>query len=179
MLTRGTFGNIRLKNLLVPGVEGGVTVHFPDGARLPIYEAALRYQDEGVPTIVLAGREYGSGSSRDWAAKGPRLLGVRAVLAESLERIHRSNLIGMGLLPLEFLPGQSAASLGLTGSERFSLHGLGDLEPRSTRIVEVEADDGRTFSFEARVRIDTPVELDYFRSGGILQMVLRQMMRTD
>jgi aconitate hydratase len=179
VLTRGTFGNIRLKNLLVPGVEGGVTVHFPDGARLPIYEAALRYQDEGVPTIVLAGREYGSGSSRDWAAKGPRLLGVRAVLAESLERIHRSNLVGMGLLPLEFLPGQSAASLGLTGSERFSLHGLEDLEPRSTRTVEVEADDGRSLSFEVRVRIDTPVELDYFRSGGILQMVLRQMMRQD
>ena len=179
VLTRGTFGNIRLKNLLVPGVEGGVTVHFPDGARLPIYEAALRYQDAGVPTIVLAGREYGSGSSRDWAAKGPRLLGVRAVLAESLERIHRSNLVGMGLLPLEFLPGQSAASLGLTGSERFSLHGLEDLEPRSTRTVEVEADDGRSLSFEVRVRIDTPVELDYFRSGGILQMVLRQMMRRD
>ena len=179
VLTRGTFGNIRLKNLLVPGVEGGLTLHFPDGERLSIYDAALRYQDEEVPTIVLAGREYGSGSSRDWAAKGPRLLGVRAVLAESLERIHRSNLIGMGLLPLEFLPGHSAASLGLTGSELFSLRRLEDLEPRSTRTVEVEADDGRTFSFEVRVRIDTPVELDYYRSGGILQMVLRQMMRKD
>jgi aconitate hydratase len=179
VLTRGTFGNIRLKNLLVPGVEGGLTLHFPNGERLSIYDAALRYQAEGVPTIILAGREYGSGSSRDWAAKGPRLLGVRAVLAESLERIHRSNLIGMGLLPLEFLPGQSAASLGLTGNERFSLRGLKDLEPRSTQTVEVEADHGRTLSFEVRVRIDTPVELDYFRSGGILQMVLRQMMRKD
>ena len=177
VMTRGTFGNIRIKNLLVPGVEGGVTVHSPDGQRLPIYDASLRYREEGVPLIVLAGREYGSGSSRDWAAKGPRLLGVRAVIAETLERIHRSNLVGMGLLPLEFLPGQSAASLGLTGRERYTLRGLAGVTPRSTLTVQVESDDGKTSTFEARVRIDTPTELDYYLNGGILQTVLRQMMR--
>jgi aconitate hydratase len=177
VMTRGTFGNIHLKNLLVPGSEGGVTVHLPDGERMPIYEAAQRYRQEGVPLIVLAGKEYGSGSSRDWAAKGPLLLGVRAVIAESLERIHRTNLIGMGILPLEYMPGQSPAGLGLTGAERFRLRGLAALSPRSTLSVEADGDDGHKLTFEARVRIDTPVELEYYRNGGILQTVLRQMMR--
>jgi aconitate hydratase len=137
----------------------------------------MRYREEGVPLIVLAGREYGSGSSRDWAAKGPRLLGVLAVIAESLERIHRSNLIGMGILPLEFLPGQSAASLGLTGRERFTLRGLQDLRPRSRLTVAVESDEGAKSAFDVLVRIDTPVELEYYVNGGILQTVMRQMMR--
>jgi aconitate hydratase len=170
VMMRGTFANIRLRNLLAPGTEGGVTLHLPDGEHMTIYEAAMRYAEEGVPLVVLAGREYGSGSSRDWAAKGTRLLGVRAVVAQSFERIHRSNLVGMGVLPLQFPEGESVESLGLTGRETFSISGLGD---GSARAVTVRADDAE---FEARVRIDTPKEVEYYRHGGILPFVLRQLL---
>jgi aconitate hydratase len=171
VMIRGTFGNIRLRNHLAPGTEGGVTRHLPEGDAASIYEAAERYRGEGVPLVVLAGKEYGSGSSRDWAAKGTALLGVRAVLAESYERIHRSNLVGMGVLPLE-LPG-SVESLGLTGAETFTIRGIegGDLLGAT---LTVEADD-RTF--EVRCRIDTPTEAEYYRHGGILPYVLRQLAR--
>jgi aconitate hydratase len=180
VMTRGTFGNIRLKNLLVPGVEGGQTIHLPDGAQMSIYDAALRYQDEDVPLIVLAGKEYGSGSSRDWAAKGTRLLGVRAVLTESYERIHRSNLIGMGVLPLEFAPGEGIEGLGLTGRETFGISGLASMEaPNASVTVTARDNDGKTREFAARVRIDTPSELEIYRNGGILHMVLRQMLATS
>jgi len=174
VMIRGTFANIRLRNRLAPGTEGGVTLHLPDGEQTTIYEAAMRYQEEHVPLLVLAGKEYGSGSSRDWAAKGPRLLGVRAVIAASYERIHRSNLVGMGILPLEFLPGDSVDSLGLSGHETFDVTGL---EARASggefpREVAVRADG---MEFRARVRIDTPNEEEYYRHGGILQYVLRQL----
>jgi aconitate hydratase len=174
VMMRGTFANIRLRNLLVPGIEGGVTAHLPDGAQMSIYDAAMRYQQEHTPLIVLAGREYGTGSSRDWAAKGTMLLGVRAVIAESFERIHRSNLIGMGVLPLQFPEGQNAQSLGLSGREVFDITGL---DGGNARTVEVKATaaDGKSQRFEARVRIDTPKEREYFRHGGILQYVLRQL----
>ena len=180
VMVRGTFGNIRLKNLLVPGVEGGVTLHFPDGQRATIFEAAERYRAEGVPLIVLAGREYGTGSSRDWAAKGAVLLGVRAVIAESFERIHRSNLVGMGVLPLEFMPGETAATLGLTGHEVFSISDLaGGLSPSAKLAVHAARPNGGAVDFHVRARIDTPVELEYFRNGGILQSVLRSILRTS
>jgi aconitate hydratase A / 2-methylisocitrate dehydratase len=174
-MMRGTFANIRLRNLLAPGTEGGVTLHLPDGAEMSIYDAAVRYAEEGVPLVVIGGKEYGSGSSRDWAAKGTRLLGVRAVIAESFERIHRSNLIGMGVLPLQLPDGESAASLGLDAREPVAIEGFaeplnaGDL-PRDCRVRVGEQ------SFDARVRIDTPKEADYFRHGGILQYVLRQLL---
>jgi aconitate hydratase len=174
VMVRGTFANIRLRNQLAPGTEGGVTRHLPDGEQLPIYDAAIRYASDGVPLIVLAGKEYGSGSSRDWAAKGTVLLGVRAVLAESFERIHRSNLIGMGVLPLQFQEGDSAASLGLSGEESFEITGLeaaGEGE-RLPEQLSVAADDKR---FAVRVRIDTPKEEAYYRHGGILPYVLRQL----
>ncbi len=174
VMMRGTFANIRLRNLLVPGVEGGVTVHLPDGAQMSIYDAAMRYKQEGVPLIVLAGREYGTGSSRDWAAKGTMLLGVKAVIADSFERIHRSNLIGMGVAPLQFLPGQNAGSLGLTGRELFDIAGLSALEAREVRVTATPA-QGKPIEFRARLRIDTPKEREYFRHGGILQYVLRQL----
>ncbi len=180
VMVRGTFANVRLRNQLLPGVEGGVTVHLPQGEQTTIFEAAERYRADGVPLIVLAGNEYGSGSSRDWAAKGPRLLGVRAVIAQSYERIHRSNLIGMGILPLQFRTGDSAASLGLTGRERFSIEGiraLGDGAAPEELDVHATADDGSATTFKARVRIDTPMELAYYRHGGILQYVLRQLAR--
>jgi aconitate hydratase len=174
VMMRGTFANIRLRNQLAPGTEGGVTVYLGDesGEQLPIYDAAVRYQQEGIPLVVLAGKEYGSGSSRDWAAKGTRLLGVRAVIAESFERIHRSNLVGVGVLPLQFEDGQSAASLGLTGRERFSISGLAGAE-EVPRKLTVKADDRE---FTVTVRIDTPKEQRYFRNGGILQFVLRQLL---
>jgi aconitate hydratase len=179
VMVRGTFANIRLKNLMVPGVEGGVTVHLPSGARMDIYDAAERYKAEGVPLLVIAGKEYGSGSSRDWAAKGTLLLGVRAVLAESYERIHRSNLVGMGVLPLQFLPGQNAESLGLTGHEVLGIGGLtGALTPRQQVTVEVERPDGTRSSFAAVARLDTPVEINYYRNGGILPTVLRKLLRS-
>jgi aconitate hydratase len=178
VMVRGTFANVRLRNRLAPGTEGGVTTHLPSGEILSIYDAAMRYQAEGVPLLVLAGKEYGSGSSRDWAAKGPRLLGVRAVLAESFERIHRSNLVGMGILPLQFPAGQSAASLGLTGREVFDVLGVeaavaaGGRERASVRVV-ARGDDGRRVEFDALVRIDTPQEAAYYRHGDILTCVLR------
>jgi aconitate hydratase len=172
VMMRGTFANIRLRNLLAAGTEGGVTLHLPDEEQMPIYDAAMRYLEEDTPLVVLAGKEYGSGSSRDWAAKGTRLLGVRAVIAESFERIHRSNLVGMGVLPLQFKDSDSVQSLGLTGREVFTVRGLadGDSIPRE---VTVKADDKE---FTATARIDTPKEQRYFRHGGILQFVLRQLL---
>jgi aconitate hydratase len=177
VMTRGTFANIRIRNQLAPGSEGGYTRHLPDGEQTTIYEAALQYQEEGVPLIVLAGGEYGTGSSRDWAAKGTHLLGVRAVIAASYERIHRSNLVGMGVLPLEFTDGATWQSLGLTGEETFDIAGLDEsLAPGSILTVTAQPDDGDAITFEAKVRIDTPVELDYYRNGGILQTVLRKLL---
>ncbi len=180
VMTRGTFANIRIKNLLLPGVEGGETLHLPDRARMPIFEAARRYREEGIPLLVLAGKEYGAGSSRDWAAKGTALLGVKAVLAESFERIHRSNLVGMGVLPLEFLPGQGSEALGLAGDETFDVLGVAEiLKPGSLVQLRATRPDQSASDFQARVRIDTPIELDYYRNGGILHMVLRQMLQAS
>ena len=174
VMMRGTFANIRLRNLLAPGTEGGVTLHQPSAEQMSIYDAAMRYRDENVPLLVFAGKEYGSGSSRDWAAKGPRLLGVRAVVAESYERIHRTNLVCMGILPLQYKDGDSAASLGLSGKEVFAIEGLGDGSAAEVTVRAV-ADDGSEISFQARVRIDTPQEIEYYRHGGILHYVLRQL----
>jgi len=174
VMMRGTFANIRLHNLLVPGVEGGVTVHVPSGEQLSIYDAAMRYKAEGTPLMILAGKEYGTGSSRDWAAKGTMLLGVKAVIAESFERIHRSNLIGMGILPLQFLPDQNAGSLGLTGKETYEIIGLDNAGAHAVRVKAVAADHS-VKEFQARVRIDTPKEREYYRHGGILHYVLRQL----
>ncbi len=177
VMVRGTLANIRLKNLMVPGVEGGFTAHIPDGERMTIFDASERYRKEGVPLIVIAGKEYGSGSSRDWAAKGVQLLGVRAVIAESLERIHRSNLIGMGVLALEFKAGENRQKLGLTGQEVFSISGLkAGIKPRQTVKVRAES-GGKTIEFEATLRVDTPEEVEYIRHGGILPFVLREMIR--
>ena len=175
VMMRGTFANIRLRNQLLPGVEGGMTVHLPSGEQTSIYDAAMRYKSEGTPLLILAGKEYGTGSSRDWAAKGTMLLGVRAVIAESFERIHRSNLIGMGVAPLQFLPGESAASLGLTGREVFEISGLASNQAREVTVKAVPADGAGPIAFKARVRIDTPKEREYYRHGGILQFVLRQL----
>ena len=178
VMMRGTFANIRIRNSLAPGTEGGVTVYLPSGEQMSIYDAAMRYVDEGVPSIVIAGAEYGSGSSRDWAAKGPLLLGVRAVLVESFERIHRSNLVGMGVLPLEFVDGENAESLGLTGREVYDIAGLSDdLQPLQDVTVTATDEDGNVKSFSATVRIDTPVEIDYYRNGGILHTVLRGFLK--
>jgi aconitate hydratase len=174
VMMRGTFANIRLRNLMVPGVEGGVTMHLPDNEQMSIYDAAMRYKQEGRPLVVIAGREYGTGSSRDWAAKGTMLLGVKAVIAESFERIHRSNLIGMGVLPLQFLPGQNAQSLGLTGREVFDITGLTTGDAKNVQVTATPP-EGKAISFVARVRIDTPKEREYYRHGGILQYVLRQL----
>ncbi|MGA9722832.1 MAG: aconitate hydratase AcnA [Candidatus Binatus sp.] len=177
VMVRGTFANIRLKNLMVPGVEGGFTAHIPDGERMTIFDASERYRKEGVPLVVIAGKEYGSGSSRDWAAKGVQLLGVRTVIAESLERIHRSNLIGMGVLALEFKAGENRQKLGLTGQEVFSITGLkAGIKPRQTVKVRAES-GGKTIEFEATLRVDTPEEVEYIRHGGILPFVLREMTR--
>jgi aconitate hydratase len=178
VMMRGTFGNIRLKNFLVPGTEGPVTIHLPGGERMSIYDAAMRYQQAGIPLIVIAGKEYGAGSSRDWAAKGTCLLGVKAVLAESYERIHRSNLVGMGVLPLQFKPGENRQSLGLTGHEVYDIEGLADdLQPRQEVTVRAHRPDGRVQTFTVIARIDFPVEVVYYRNGGILPTVLRQMLR--
>jgi aconitate hydratase len=173
VMMRGTFANIRLRNQLAPGTEGGATLHLPDEDQMSIYDASMRYQQEGIPLVVLAGKEYGSGSSRDWAAKGTRLLGVRAVIAQSFERIHRSNLVGMGVLPLQFKDGDSVQSLGLTGHETFSIGGLAGVDeiPRQTTV---RADRQ---AFTVTIRIDTPKEAEYFRHGGILHYVLRQLLR--
>ena len=173
LMVRGTFANVRLKNQLAPGTEGPFTVHLPVGEPMTIFDASLKYAAEGTPLVVLAGKEYGSGSSRDWAAKGPRLLGVRAVIAESFERIHRSNLVGMGILPLQFTPGQSPASLGLTGKERYDIPGLSAMPKELT--VTATSDEGKVTTFTVLVRIDTPQELQYYRHGGILEYVLRQL----
>ncbi|HEY1451645.1 MAG TPA: aconitate hydratase, partial [Solirubrobacteraceae bacterium] len=184
VMMRGTFANIRLRNQLAPGTEGGVTLHFPDGEQTSIYEAAMRYAEEGVPLVVLAGKEYGSGSSRDWAAKGTKLLGVRAVIAQSFERIHRSNLVGMGALPLQFPEGESAQSLGLSGEEVFSIDGIaaavaaveGGQGGAQTVSVTAQRDGGQPVELQARLRIDTPREAEYYRHGGILQYVLRTLL---
>jgi aconitate hydratase len=177
VMTRGTFANVRIKNLMVPGVEGGVTRHQPSGEQMPIYDAAMRYQREGVPLVVVAGQEYGTGSSRDWAAKGTRLLGVRAVVVQSFERIHRSNLVGMGVLPLQFPEGVSAKTLGLDGTELFDLPDLMQgLAPRQETVLAIRGADGKTRRQSVRVRIDTPIEVDYYRHGGILPYVLRQLL---
>ncbi|HVN55016.1 MAG TPA: aconitate hydratase AcnA, partial [Anaerolineaceae bacterium] len=173
VMTRGTFGNIRLKNQLVPGVEGSFTLHLPDGAQMSIFDAAMKYKEEGTPLLVIAGKEYGTGSSRDWAAKGTILLGVRAVIAESFERIHRSNLAGMGVLPLQFLPGENAQTLGLTGREEFTLADLGKYLASGARIpVHVRRENGEELVFQAIVRLNTAKEIEYYRHGGLLQTVL-------
>jgi len=177
VMMRGTFANIRIRNQLTPGTEGGVTLHMPSGEEMSIYDAAMRYVSDNVPSIILAGKEYGTGSSRDWAAKGPSLQGVRAVIAESYERIHRSNLVGMGVLPLQYKDGATAASLGLKGQETFTVTGLGDdLKPGQDATVTATAEGGKETTFKATVRIDTPVEIDYYKNGGILQTVLRSML---
>ncbi|MFQ5907566.1 MAG: aconitate hydratase AcnA [Thermoplasmata archaeon] len=177
VMTRGTFANLRLRNLLLPGTEGGVTLHFPSGEEMSIFEAAERYRAEGIPLLVLAGKEYGSGSSRDWAAKGSLLLGVKAVIAEGYERIHRSNLIGMGVLPLQFKEGEGVEALGLTGHEEFAIEGLNDdLRPGQKLTVRAEGED-QTTSFTVHARVDSPVEADYYRNGGILPTVLRNLLR--
>jgi aconitate hydratase len=177
VMTRGTFANVRIKNLMVPGTEGGVTKHYPDGEQMSIFDAAMRYQKEKVPLIILAGHEYGTGSSRDWAAKGTKLLGVKAVVAASFERIHRSNLVGMGVLPLQFLDGVTAQSLGLDGSQTFSIGGLSDaIQPGQRLTLEIENRKGEKRYVPVKLRIDTPIEIDYYRHGGILPFVLRQLL---
>jgi aconitate hydratase len=176
-MMRGTFANVRLKNLMMPGTEGGLALHLPEKTSTTIFDAAMQYQQEGVPLMIVAGKEYGAGSSRDWAAKGPRLLGVQAVLAESFERIHRSNLVGMGILPLQFLPGQTAESLGVTGFETIDIQGIGSgLKPGQKMSLILTSAPGKTKTIEAICRIDTPYELQYYQHGGILQFVLRQLL---
>jgi aconitate hydratase len=186
-MTRGTFANVRIKNLMVPGTEGGVTKYFGPsrtggskngaGEQMSIFDAAMKYAETNTPLVILAGHEYGSGSSRDWAAKGTRLLGVKAVIAASFERIHRSNLVGMGVLPLQFSEGTTAQSLGLDGSETFSITGLSDsTKPGQQVTLEIESKDGQKRSVPVKLRIDTPIEIDYYRHGGILPFVLRQLL---
>ncbi len=176
VMTRGTFANIRLKNLMVPGVEGGVTLHMPDGEKMSIYDAAMIYTQESIPTVIIAGKEYGSGSSRDWAAKGTKLLGVKAVIAESFERIHRSNLVGMGVLPLQFMPGDSAVSLGITGNEIFTIEGLDEnISPNSEVTIRMTRENQRVTSFRTIARLNTAIEVDYYRNGGVLNTVIKKM----
>jgi aconitate hydratase len=178
VMVRGTFGNIRLRNHLANGKEGFYTVHLPDGEATTIYEASERYQQEGVPLIVLAGKEYGSGSSRDWAAKGPLLLGIRAAIAESFERIHRSNLVGMGILPLQFRQGESKESLGLTGRETYDILGIEQgLKPHQDVKVRVTREDGSAFTFRTLARLDSAIDVTYYNNGGILPTVLRRLMQ--
>jgi aconitate hydratase len=181
VMVRGTFANTRIRNKMVPSREGGYTRHLPSNEEMSIFDAAMRYIDDGVPTVILAGIEYGSGSSRDWAAKGPALQGVKAVIAESFERIHRSNLVGMGILPLQFPEGQDADFLGLTGEEVFDIVGLKSLldnyKPASSVTVRAKSPDGKTKDFKATLRIDTPQEVLYYKHGGILQYVLRQLLQ--
>ena len=179
VMMRGTFANTRLRNKMVPSKEGGFTRHYPSKEEMTIFDASEKYRAEGVPTVILAGKEYGSGSSRDWAAKGPRLLGVRAVIAESFERIHRSNLVGMGIVPLQFLEGDDADKYGLTGEEVFEIRGLNQaldsFAPGKKVEVLATAPKGKTKSFQATLRIDTPQEVQYYRHGGILHYVVRQL----
>ena len=178
VMMRGTFANIRIRNEMVPGVESGMTKHMPDGKVMPIYDAAMLYKKEGVPLVVVAGKEYGSGSSRDWAAKGTLLLGVKAVIVESFERIHRSNLIGMGVLPVQFKDGVSRQSLKLDGSELFDILGVASgLKPRADLTCRITRQDGKSEEIKLLCRIDTVDELEYYRHGGILQCVLRHMMQ--
>ena len=178
VMMRGTFGNVRIKNALVPDKEGNWTLHFPTGEEVSIYDAAMRYIEAGTPLVILTGKEYGTGSSRDWAAKGPALLGVKAVIAESYERIHRSNLVGMGVLPLAYEPGTDRKSLGLTGRETFTITGIASgLTPGGRVQVKATAEDGTVTTFPAVVRLNSPVELEYYRHGGILQRVLRQFLK--
>jgi aconitate hydratase len=177
-MMRGTFANIRIRNAVAPGTEGGLTKHYPSGDQMPIYDAAMRYQEEGVPLVVIGGKEYGTGSSRDWAAKGTRLLGIKAVIVESFERIHRSNLVGMGVLPLQFKDGATRETLGLDGSETFDITGVeAGLKPGMDLACTITWTDGRTQDITLLCRIDTADEVEYFRNGGILHYVLRNMMR--
>ena len=177
IMTRGTFANVRIKNLMVPGTEGGVTKHQPGNEEMSIYDAANKYAEQKTPLVIIAGQEYGTGSSRDWAAKGTRLLGVKAVVAESFERIHRSNLVGMGVLPLQFMEGVGAKSLGLDGTEVYSIVGLGeDLKPQQDLVVRIQRGNGEVQEVPVKCRIDTPIEIDYYRHGGILPYVLRQLV---
>jgi aconitate hydratase len=176
VMVRGTFANIRIRNEMAPGTEGGFTRHMPDGALMSIYDAAMKYQADGVPLVIIAGAEYGTGSSRDWAAKGTRLLGVKAVIAESFERIHRSNLVGMGVLPLQFVDGMTRKTLRLDGSERFDVTGLGgEIKPLMEVFLTVHRDDGGSDRAPLLCRIDTLDEVEYYRSGGILQYVLQRL----
>jgi aconitate hydratase len=177
VMTRGTFANIRLRNLLAPGTEGGLTTYLPTGEQMSIYDASMKYQADNVPLIVLAGKDYGMGSSRDWAAKGVYLLGVKAVIAESFERIHRSNLVGMGVLPLQYKRGQNRASLGLTGTGTFEIQIDDALRPMQDVSVRVTNREGDPLEFLTTCRIDTPVEIEYYRNGGILHTVLRKMLK--
>ena len=178
IMTRGTFANIRLRNLIAPGTEGPWTTYWPTQEKMFIYDAAMKYKESKTPLVVLAGKEYGTGSSRDWAAKGTTLLGVKAVIAESFERIHRSNLVGMGVLPCQFKEGENAASLGLKGNETFDFIDLSDqLKSRQELTVRVTASDGQAKQFKVLSRVDTPVEVDYLRNGGILQTVLRKLIK--
>jgi aconitate hydratase len=176
VMTRGTFANIRLKNRLVSGVEGGTTLHLPDAEQMSIYDAAMKYAQEGVPLIVVAGKDYGSGSSRDWAAKGTKLLGIKAVIAESFERIHRSNLVGMGVLPLQFLPGDNAGKFNITGREVFNIEGLDDhITPNSQVTVRMVREDQSVMYFKAIARLNTVIDVDYYRNGGVLNTVLKKL----
>ena len=177
VMTRGTFANVRMRNQLAPGTEGGFTTDFTTGDVTSIYEAAMNYKGNGTPLVVLAGKDYGMGSSRDWAAKGTLLLGVKAVIAQSYERIHRSNLVGMGVLPLTFKDGQSAESLGLDGTETFDIEVSDNVQPRQDIAVKATKTDGSVIEFTTTCRIDTPIEVDYYRNGGILHTVLRKMAR--
>ncbi|MEQ1856355.1 MAG: aconitate hydratase, partial [Longimicrobiales bacterium] len=180
VMMRGTFGNVRIKNKLVEGKEGPYTLHFPTGEIIPIYDASMRYQQARTPLVVIAGKEYGTGSSRDWAAKGTTLLGVRAVIAESFERIHRSNLVGMGVLPLVFREGDTPATLGLTGRETFDITGIEEgLEPGGTVEVAAHSENGSVRRFQAIARLDSSIDVEYYRNGGILQTVLRKMARGE
>jgi aconitate hydratase len=177
VMLRGTFANVRIKNLMVPGVEGGVTLYYPGGERMSIYDAAMKYQGSGVPLLVIAGQEYGTGSSRDWAAKGTALLGVKAVIAQSYERIHRSNLVGMGVLPLQFKEGTKAATLGIDGSETYDILGVHDeIRPRQDLTMVIHRADGRIEAVPLTLRIDTPIEVEYYQHGGILPYVLRRLL---
>jgi aconitate hydratase len=177
VMTRGTFANVRIKNLMVPGVEGGVTKIQPSGEQMSIYDAAMKYESDGVPLVILAGQEYGTGSSRDWAAKGTNLLGVKAVVAQSFERIHRSNLVGMGVLPLQFNDGVNAQTLKLDGTETYDVLGLNaGLKPQQELILRITRANGQAENFPVKCRIDTPIEIDYYQHGGILPYVLRQLI---
>jgi aconitate hydratase len=177
VMMRGTFANVRVRNMMTPGIEGGVTIYYPDGRRMSLYEAACKYRESNTPLVVIAGQEYGTGSSRDWAAKGTSLLGVRAVIAQSFERIHRSNLVGMGVLPCQFKEGVSAQSLNLTGSETFDFPELNNLHPRQEIPVVIRRNNGLNETVSVIVRIDTSIEYEYYKNGGILPYVLRELLR--